>query len=236
MVMTQNHRLTQANQVAHTLSPGQYRTKMLVWRQSIRMAKAMKRTFDIISSLILLFLLSPIFLLTAMAISLESPGSVLFTQSRVGKDGKYFNFFKFRSMYTGADTFKKELQHQNESSDGVIFKMKSDPRVTTIGKFIRKFSIDELPQLFNVLTGDMSLVGPRPALPEEVEKYSLEQRKRLHVTPGITCIWQVSGRSEIPFSGQVRLDIEYIRSTSMLKDIVILAKTIPAVFSGKGAY
>ncbi len=236
MIMKQNHRLNQADKVARALSSGRYRTKMLVWRQSIKMAKFMKRTFDIFSSLLLLILLSPLFLLTAAAISLESPGPVLFTQSRVGKNGKYFNFFKFRSMVADAERFKQQLQHKNESGDGVIFKMKSDPRVTTVGKFIRKFSIDELPQLFNVLAGNMSLVGPRPALPGEVEKYTLEQRKRLHVTPGITCIWQVSGRSEIPFSGQVRLDVEYIRSTSLWKDIVILAKTIPAVFSGKGAY
>ena len=114
--------------------------------------------------------------------------------------------------------------------------MKKDPRITRVGRFIRKFSIDELPQLFNVLIGDMSLVGPRPATPDEVDQYTLEQRKRLHAVPGITCLWQVSGRSEIPFEKQVQLDIEYIKSTSVLKDLIILLKTIPAVLSGKGAY
>ena len=132
-----------------------------------------------------------------------------------------------------SDEQRKQL---NESKDGVIFKMKEDPRVTGVGRFIRKFSIDELPQLFNVLIGDMSLVGPRPPLPKEVALYTLEERKRLHVTPGITCIWQVSGRSDIPFKQQVELDKEYIKSRSFWKDIGILLKTIPAVFTGKGAY
>lgn len=131
---------------------------------------------------------------------------------------------------------KAQLMQHNESKDGVLFKMKKDPRITRVGRFIRKFSIDELPQLFNVLIGDMSLVGPRPATPDEVAQYTLEQRKRLHVVPGITCIWQISGRSEIPFEKQVQLDIEYIKSTNVLSDLVILLKTIPAVLSGKGAY
>jgi lipopolysaccharide/colanic/teichoic acid biosynthesis glycosyltransferase len=139
-------------------------------------------------------------------------------------------------MVVGADKMKNNLATQNESKDGVIFKMKDDPRVTKTGRFIRKFSIDELPQLLNVLRGDMSLVGPRPALPGEVAMYTLEQRKRLHALPGITCIWQVSGRSDIPFSGQVQHDLEYIKSTSMAKDIIILLRTIPAVLAGKGAY
>jgi lipopolysaccharide/colanic/teichoic acid biosynthesis glycosyltransferase len=139
-------------------------------------------------------------------------------------------------MVGGADTMKVDLGAKNESKDGIIFKMKDDPRVTKTGKVIRKFSIDELPQLFNVLRGDMSLVGPRPALPGEVAMYTLEQRKRLHALPGITCIWQVSGRSDIPFTGQVHLDLEYIKSTSMRKDISILLRTIPAVLAGKGAY
>ena len=125
---------------------------------------------------------------------------------------------------------------QNESKDGVIFKMKNDPRVTPIGKFIRRFSIDELPQLINVLKGDMSLVGPRPPLPREVAEYTLEDRKRLHVRPGITCLWQIKGRSEIPFRQQVQLDLEYIRSQGLKNDLIILLKTIPAVISGRGAY
>ena len=139
-------------------------------------------------------------------------------------------------MVMNADKLKDELKADNESSDGVIFKMKKDPRITRTGKFIRRFSIDELPQLFNVLIGDMSLVGPRPPVPKEVNEYTLEDRKRLHVTPGITCIWQVTGRSDIPFKEQVELDKQYIKSRSLKNDIIILLKTIPAVITGKGAY
>jgi lipopolysaccharide/colanic/teichoic acid biosynthesis glycosyltransferase len=138
---------------------------------------------------------------------------------------------KINSVLSDAD--RKAM---NESKDGVIFKMKRDPRITRVGRVIRKFSIDELPQLFNVLIGDMSLVGPRPPLPKEVAQYTLEERKRLHVIPGITCIWQVSGRSDIPFRQQVELDKEYIKSRSLWKDFVILLRTIPAVLTGKGAY
>ena len=139
-------------------------------------------------------------------------------------------------MVVNAEKFKQELADRNESAAGVIFKMKKDPRITRVGKIIRKFSIDELPQLLNVLIGDMSLVGPRPPLPGEVAKYTLEQRKRLHVIPGITCLWQVSGRSDIPFTDQVKLDMQYIQSASFLNDILLLLKTIPAVLTGKGAY
>ena len=135
-----------------------------------------------------------------------------------------------------ADNIKKELAAYNESGAGVIFKMKQDPRITKVGKIIRKFSIDELPQLINVLKGDMSLVGPRPPLPAEVAEYTLEERKRLHIIPGITCLWQVSGRSDIPFTDQVRLDMQYIQSASFLNDVILLLKTIPAVLTGRGAY
>jgi len=195
-----------------------------------------KRLFDVAVSCMMLFLLIPVFAITALCIVLESRGPVFYSQTRVGTDGRHFRFFKFRSMVVGAHNIKDELLKHNESEDGVLFKMKKDPRVTRVGRFIRKFSIDELPQLFNVLIGDMSLVGPRPATPDEVAQYTLEQRKRLHAVPGITCIWQVSGRSEIPFEKQVQLDIEYIRSTSLMSDLIILLKTIPAVLSGKGAY
>jgi lipopolysaccharide/colanic/teichoic acid biosynthesis glycosyltransferase len=136
----------------------------------------------------------------------------------------------------GADKMKDVLLSQNESKDGVIFKMKKDPRVTRTGRFIRRFSIDELPQLLNVVKGDMSLVGPRPPVPREVALYTLEERKRLHVIPGITCIWQVSGRSDIPFKQQVQLDLEYIQSQNVFYDILLLLKTVPAVLLGKGAY
>jgi len=195
-----------------------------------------KRLFDVAVSCMMLVFLIPVFAITALCIVLESRGPVFYSQTRVGTDGRHFRFFKFRSMVVGAHNSKDELLRHNESKDGVLFKMKKDPRVTRVGRFIRKFSIDELPQLFNVLIGDMSLVGPRPATPDEVAQYTLEQRKRLHAVPGITCIWQVSGRSEIPFEKQVQLDIEYIRSTSLMSDLIILLKTIPAVLCGKGAY
>ena len=139
-------------------------------------------------------------------------------------------------MYVDAEARKDALLAQNESTGGVIFKMKNDPRITPVGRFIRKFSIDELPQLWNVLKGDMTLVGPRPPVPREVALYSLEERKRLNVIPGITCLWQVSGRSDIPFQEQVRLDKEYIRTHGVWNDFKILLRTIPAIISGKGAY
>jgi len=222
--------------LAKTLSPRRYRTKFFIWYLTVRLTMFIKRVFDAAVSFLLLILFSPLFALTALCIRLESKGPVFYSQTRVGIDGRHFRFFKFRSMVDGANDMKAELMEDNESGDGVIFKMKKDPRVTRVGGFIRKFSIDELPQLFNVLIGDMSLVGPRPATPEEVAQYTLEQRKRLHAVPGITCIWQVSGRSEIPFERQVQLDIEYIKSTSISNDIGILLKTIPAVLAGKGAY
>ena len=139
-------------------------------------------------------------------------------------------------MRTDAEALKEQLQERNESTDGVIFKMKDDPRITKVGKFLRRTSLDELPQLWNVFIGDMSLVGPRPPVPSEVAQYTLEDRKRLDVIPGITCLWQIKGRSEIPFHEQVRLDKEYILAPSVWKDIAILLKTIPAIIGGKGAY
>ena len=222
--------------LAKTLSPRRSRSKLLIWYLTIRLTMFIKRLFDVAVSCLMLVLLSPVFAITALCLVLESKGPVFYSQTRVGTDGRHFRFFKFRSMVVGAHKIKDELLKHNESKDGVLFKMKKDPRVTRVGRFIRKFSIDELPQLFNVLIGDMSLVGPRPATPDEVAQYTLEQRKRLHAVPGITCIWQVSGRSEIPFEKQVQLDIEYIRSTSLMSDLIILLKTIPAVLSGKGAY
>jgi lipopolysaccharide/colanic/teichoic acid biosynthesis glycosyltransferase len=139
-------------------------------------------------------------------------------------------------MYIDAEARKNSLMEQNESKDGVIFKIKDDPRITPVGRFLRKYSIDELPQLINVLLGDMSLIGPRPPLPQEVSQYTLEDRKRLNVIPGITCIWQVSGRSDIPFAQQVQMDKKYIASRGFWTDTLILLKTIPAIFTGKGAY
>lgn len=212
------------------------RIKLGLWRFTVRLAYFLKRLFDFGGAFLLLIILSPVFLITAVLIKLTSAGPIIFTQIRVGKDGRHFKFYKFRSMRIDAEKFKKELEEQNESKDGVIFKMKRDPRVTFIGRVIRKFSIDELPQLVNVLTNDMSLVGPRPPLPSEVANYTLDQRKRLHIKPGITCIWQISGRSDISFRQQVELDKQYIGSRSLRKDLIILLKTIPIVITGRGAY
>ena len=214
----------------------QIQMRMLVWHITIRTSQAFKRLMDIILSIIAIIAGSPVFLITALLVKLTSPGPIIFWQVRVGRFGRHFKFYKFRSMYIDAEARKAELLKQNESGDGVIFKMKKDPRITPVGRFIRKFSIDELPQLFNVILGDMSLVGPRPPLPSEVKNYSLEERKRLNITPGITCLWQVSGRSELPFSKQIALDKEYIASQSAWKDFLILLKTIPAILTGRGAW
>ena len=210
--------------------------RMIFWHMTIRGSACFKRFMDILLAVMSIIIGSPIFLLTALLVKVTSPGPIIFSQVRVGKYGRHFKFYKFRSMYIDAEARKAELLKHNESGDGVIFKMKHDPRITPVGRFIRKFSIDELPQLFNVLLGDMSLVGPRPPLPSEVKSYTIEERKRLNITPGITCIWQVSGRSELPFQQQMALDKLYIASRSAWKDFLILLKTIPAILTGKGAW
>ncbi len=210
--------------------------RLKAWKTTIYAAYAVKRLADIAVSGLGMILLSPLFLAIALAVKASSPGPVFFTQVRVGRYGRHFNFYKFRSMRQNAEQQKEGLLAQNESKDGVIFKMKDDPRITRVGKFLRRTSLDELPQLWNVFIGDMSLVGPRPPVPSEVEKYTLEDRKRLDVIPGLTCLWQIKGRSDIPFKEQVRLDKEYILASSVWKDIVILLKTIPAIIGGKGAY
>lgn len=194
-----------------------------------------KRTIDIICSLVAIIVLSPIMLITALAIFIESPGNPIFAQERVGKDGKIFKMYKFRSMCIDAEEKLKHLQLQNEA-DGPIFKIKDDPRITKVGRFIRKFSIDELMQLFNILKGDMTIIGPRPALPREVEEYDDFARLRLLVTPGLSCYWQVSGRSNIGFNEWMKLDVKYINEMSLWTDIKIILLTIPAIFRGEGAY
>jgi exopolysaccharide biosynthesis polyprenyl glycosylphosphotransferase len=196
----------------------------------------LKRIMDCIGAGIGLLLLSPLFAAMAILIKLESAGPVLFSQTRIGKDGVEFRCWKFRSMFQDAEQRKQELLQQNEMDGGVTFKMKHDPRVTRVGRFIRKASIDELPQLWNVFNGDMSLVGPRPPVPQEVAQYTAHERQRLAVKPGITCIWQVSGRSDIPFNEQVMLDIKYIQSRSLWLDISLLLRTIPAVLLARGSY
>ncbi len=210
--------------------------KRWLWRGVIGGTYFVKRLIDVIASLILMFLLTPLFLVIMALIYKSSPGPVFYKQTRVGRWGKLFTMWKFRSMYLDAGERLKEIMAQNEMTGGVIFKMKNDPRIFPVGKFIRKASIDELPQLWNVLKGDMSLVGPRPALPSEVNQYSLDDRRRLEVIPGITCIWQVSGRSNIPFPQQVQLDVQYIQSQSIWMDIKLLLQTIPAVLLSRGAY
>jgi exopolysaccharide biosynthesis polyprenyl glycosylphosphotransferase len=194
-----------------------------------------KRPLDAAASLLGLLVLSPVFLIVAVLIKLDSPGSVFFRQRRVGKDGSSFVFYKFRSMVQDAEELKKRLLHLNEV-DGPAFKISDDPRVTRVGRFMRRTSLDELPQLWNVLRGDMSLVGPRPPLPAEVEHYEGWQREKLEVVPGITCLWQISGRSHIGFTEWMRLDVEYIRKQSFGLDMKILARTLPAVVSRRGAY
>lgn len=210
--------------------------KRLAWVAVVRSAYLLKRALDILLAGPLFIVLLPIFGLLVVAIRLESPGPALFKQTRVGRWGQIFTMYKFRSMYMDAEARKAELQDENEMSGGVTFKMQRDPRITRIGRFIRKASIDELPQLWNVIKGDMSLVGPRPPVPAEVDEYSLSDRRRLEVTPGITCIWQVSGRSDIPFPQQVELDVRYIESQSLLTDLKLLWQTVPAVLFGRGAY
>jgi len=206
------------------------------WRYAAGITDIMKRLIDIAVSGTLLLMLLPLFGLVALAIRLESPGPVFFRQVRVGCHGRTFAMWKFRSMYTDAEQRKVTLEQENEMQGGVLFKMKQDPRITRVGRIIRRLSIDELPQLWNVLKGDMSLVGPRPALPVEVGQYSIDDRGRLETKPGITCTWQVTGRSDIPFDEQVMLDIEYIQEQSVKNDLKLLVKTVPAVISGRGAY
>jgi exopolysaccharide biosynthesis polyprenyl glycosylphosphotransferase len=194
-----------------------------------------KRALDVAASLTLLALLSPLFLLIAVLVWLEDGGPVFFAQTRVGLHGQEFKMYKVRSMCRDAEQRQRELLQRNHHKEGVTFKIKNDPRITRIGKWLRKLSLDELPQLYNVLLGDMSLVGPRPPVPREVALYLPEDRRRLAARPGITCLWQISGRSEIDFSGQVLLDVKYIESRSLWLDLKILLKTIPAVISGRGA-
>lgn len=212
------------------------RGRLFVWEWALGSLLVIKRLMDVVLSALAILFLLPLFVIVSILIVLEDGWPVLYIHPRVGINGRIFNFYKFRSMRRNADRMKQELQDQNESADGVIFKMRKDPRVTRIGRILRRFSIDETPQFFNVLAGDLSLVGPRPPLPAEVAQYTLEERKRLHVKPGLTCLWQVGGRSDIPFEQQVHLDLEYIHSRSILNDIRIMLKTIPAVLFGRGAY
>jgi exopolysaccharide biosynthesis polyprenyl glycosylphosphotransferase len=197
-------------------------------------AMLVKRGIDLIFSAAFLLSFSWLYAAIALAIKMTSKGPVLFRQERVGMNGRRFTFYKFRSMVIDADRRKAELQHLNEM-DGPVFKIKNDPRVTRVGRFLRKFSLDEFPQMWNVLRGDMSLVGPRPPVPSEVEKYESWARRRLSVRPGITCLWQVSGRNSINFQQWMELDLAYIDNWTLGLDFKILLKTVPAVLGGRGA-
>ena len=203
----------------------------------IRIRHIIKRCVDFTGAVLGLTLLSPVLLFCAIAVKISDPkGPVIFKQTRVGKNGSLFTMYKFRSMYVDAEERKKELMAKNETG-GKTFKMKNDPRVYPFGRILRKFSLDELPQLVNIINGDMSIVGPRPPLPEEVATYEPWHRMRLSVTPGLTCIWQVSGRSDISFEGQMRLDNDYIRRGGKLADdFKLILKTFKVVFKGEGAY
>ncbi|MBO7383393.1 MAG: sugar transferase [Fibrobacter sp.] len=210
-----------------------------IWEHphTIKFRHIIKRTTDLICASLALIILSPLLLFCALAVKLSDPkGPVIFKQTRVGRNGKLFTMYKFRSMYVDAEERKKELMAQNETG-GKTFKMKNDPRIYPFGHVLRKFSLDELPQLVNIIKGDMSVVGPRPPIPSEVAEYEPWHRMRLSVTPGLTCIWQVSGRSNIPFEGQMRLDNDYIRRDAKLgEDLKLILKTFKVVFKGDGAY
>ena len=194
-----------------------------------------KRAFDLIVGSGILLLLLPVIPLVALMIRFDSEGPVFYRQQRIGMGGRPFRFYKFRSMRADSDRLRADLQARNELT-GPVFKIKNDPRVTAVGQFLRRSSLDEIPQIFNVLKGDMSIVGPRPALPGEVARYEAWHRRRLEVKPGITCLWQVAGRSHVDFDEWMRLDIEYMSRRSLRTDVAIFLKTIPAVIARRGAY
>ena len=225
-------------------APGDWRPLQALRRRALCMLAAAaprvqaraKRALDIIGAGLLLLLLAPPLLLLALLIKLNDGGPVLYWQDRVGRFGKVFRFPKFRSMVVNAEVLQRELDARNQHGNGVTFKMKRDPRITWIGRIIRRASIDELPQLWCVLKGEMSLVGPRPALVREVARYTLADRRRLEAVPGLTCHWQVQGRSEIPFPQQVEMDVDYIERHDLALDLKLLVQTVPAVLGGRGAY
>jgi lipopolysaccharide/colanic/teichoic acid biosynthesis glycosyltransferase len=210
--------------------------KRRLWRTVIGGATALKRIIDIAAAVVGLSLLGIPLIAVAVLIKATDGGPVLYWQTRVGQWGRPFTFPKFRSMVMNAEDLKDQLLSDNQHGEGVTFKMRRDPRVTWIGRILRRASADELPQLWCVLKGDMSLVGPRPPVPREVALYTLSDRRRLDVKPGLTCTWQVSGRADIPFPEQVQLDVQYIESQSTWLDLTLLVRTVPAVLLGRGAY
>lgn len=231
--MSSNPRGTEAEVI---LEAGIYESNLAEQRNKDQLYIVMKRITDIGGSLFGLFILFPLFVLIAIIIKIEDPkGPIFFKQLRVGKHEKTFYMYKFRSMVYNAEEMLDQLLSQNEVS-GAMFKMKNDPRVTKIGRFIRKTSLDELPQLWNVLKGEMSMVGPRPPLPREVAEYSQYDKQRLRVTPGCTGLWQVSGRNSVGFEEMVELDLEYIRNQRYWYDIRIILKTVRLLFGAKDAF
>lgn len=198
-------------------------------------ALLIKQIFDYAAAAVLIVLLAPVLITAAIAVRLSGPGPILFRQERCGLNGRRFTLLKFRSMVVDAESKREELEDRNEAS-GPVFKIRNDPRVTAVGRFLRRTSIDELPQLFNVLRGEMSLVGPRPPIPGEVDQYERWQRRRLSMKPGITCLWQVTGRNNVGFDDWMRLDLHYIDNWSLLLDLRILMKTVGVVLSRRGAY
>ena len=225
-----------ANQSFDTVQSAQrLRLRLITWAMRNKIKANLKRAFDLITASIVLIFALPFMAVVAIIVKLDSPGPVFFQQKRVGKWGKTFYCYKFRSMYIDAEARKAELMDQNEADD-IVFKIKNDPRITRVGRIIRKLSVDELPQLFNVIKGEMSLVGPRPPVPDEVSRYEFEHMRRLDAMPGITGLQQISGRSSLNFKRWVELDLEYIAEQSLANDIKILIRTIPAVVLGKDAY
>jgi len=194
-----------------------------------------KRLFDVVAALGGLILLLPLFPFIVLLIKLETPGPIFFVQERVGYRGRLFGCYKFRSMCLDAEVLKERLKHLNEAS-GAAFKIKDDPRITGVGRFLRRSSLDEFPQLYNILKGDMSVIGPRPQIPSEVGDYTPAQAQRLLVKPGLTCLWQVSGRSQLDFEEWMELDRKYVARRGLRADLMILARTLPAVIERKGAY
>lgn len=200
-----------------------------------RLYLLLKRLLDILVAVSMLVLLSPLLALIALAILIDNPGPILFSQMRVGRNNRAFRFYKFRSMVKNAPALQAQLKAENEAA-GPIFKMRRDPRVTRVGRILRKYSLDELPQLVNVLRGEMSLVGPRPHLPSEVAQYEAHQHRRLTVQPGLVCLREIHGRSELTFERWIELDLQYIACRSLRTDLGILIKLVPAVLCGRGAY
>jgi exopolysaccharide biosynthesis polyprenyl glycosylphosphotransferase len=213
---------------------GQFPTIPLHQREFPRGAFLMKRVLDVFLSSLALLVLSPFMLVIALLIRMDSPGPVFYRAARIGRKGRTFTCLKFRTMVANADMLKEDLEHKNER-DGILFKMSNDPRITKVGAWLRKYSLDELPQFFNVLRGDMSLVGPRPPLASEVEKYDLAHLRRLDVLPGITGLWQVEARQDPSFDSYISLDTAYVENWNLLLDLRILARTVGVVLAGTGS-